>query len=231
LHFLTVCMCLKGSEILLSSATSSVHVKNGLLFPLITSEKYHDLATTFQVAIPELNIEGFNFQNAWYSQEPHINKIELVSPRFQIYTQKGKTKSLDLKNYTFPMPAFIESLQLNEFKITDGEAITYQSSEISQKAQANFKFNFSMPEIILKNNNNQIQLQNQNIQLNISEFRAPIDELHNILIGQIDFDREQKSISVSGLEVEPFFGGKDQNRFKILCSSNSIYRVRFGNGL
>ncbi|MBW6533625.1 MAG: hypothetical protein K0B11_01320 [Mariniphaga sp.] len=208
---------LKGSEILLSSATNSVRVKNGLLFPLITSEKYHDLATTFQVAIPELNIEGFDFQNAWYSQEPQINKLELVSPRFQIYNQKGKTKSLDLKNYTFPMPAFIESLKLNEFKITDGQAVTYQSSEISQKAQANFRFNFSMPGIILKNNHNQIQLQNQNIQLEISEFKAPIDELHNISIGQIDFDREQKSISITGLKVEPFFERKDQNRFKILA--------------
>jgi hypothetical protein len=206
---------LKGSEILLSSATSSVRVKNGLLFPLITSENYHNLATTFQVAIPELNIEGFDFQNAWYSQEPHINKIELVSPHFQIYTQKGKTKSFDLKNYTFPMPAFIESLKLNELKITDGEAITYQSSEMSQKAQANFKFNFLMPGIILKNNNNQIHMQNQNIQLNISDFKAPIDELHNISIRQINFDREQKSISVAGLKVEPFVGRKDQNRFKI----------------
>ncbi|WP_372947085.1 hypothetical protein [Mariniphaga sp.] len=208
---------LKGSEIRLSSATSSVQVKNGLLFPLITSKKYHDLATTFQVAIPEINIEGFDFQNAWYSQEPFIDKLELVSPRFQIYTQKGKTKSLDLKTYTFPMPAFIESLKLNEFKITDGEAVTYQTSETSQKAQANFKLNFSMPGIMLKNNNNQIQLQNQNIQLEISDFRAPIDELHNILIGQIDFDRERKSVSVSGLKVEPFLRREDQNLFKILA--------------
>jgi hypothetical protein len=208
---------LKGSEILLSSATNSVRVKNGLLFPLITSEKYHDLATTFQVTIPELNIEGFDFQDAWYSQEPQINKLELVSPRFQIYNQKGKTKSLDLKNYAFPMPAFIESLQLKEFTITKGEAVTYQSSEISQKAQANFKFNFSMPGIMLKNNNNQIQIQSQNIQLKISDFKAPIEELHNIAIGQIDFDREQKSISVSGLGVEPFFERNDQNQFKILA--------------
>ncbi|MEE4284684.1 MAG: hypothetical protein V2I31_01005 [Mariniphaga sp.] len=208
---------LKGSEILLSSAKNSVRVKNGLLFPLITSEKYHDLATTFQVAIPELNIEGFDFQNAWHSLEPQINTLELVSPHFQIYTQKGKTKSLDLKNYSLPMPAFIESLQIKELKITDGEAINYQTSGGNQKAQANFRFNFAMPEIALKNNNNQIQIQSQNIQLKISDFRAPIDEQHNISIGQIDFDKEQKSISVSDLKVEPFFGRKDQNLFKILA--------------
>lgn len=207
---------LKGNEIILSSVTSSVRVKNGLLYPLVTSEKFQQLATTFQVTIPELNIEGFDFHKAWYSQEPEIESLELVSPRFQIYTRKGKAKSLDLKTYTFPMPSFLESLNLHTLKITKGEAITYQTSEISQKARANFWFNFSMPGLILKNNsNNQMQLQSENIHLEILDFRAPIDEVHNISIGQIDFDRNQKSLAINDLKVEPFVSAQYRNRFVI----------------
>lgn len=209
---------LKGSEIILSSATSSVRVKNGLLFPLITSKKFQTLATTFQVTIPELNIKGFDFQKAWYSQEPEIKSLELISPLFQIYTRKGKAKSLDLKSYTFPMPSFVESLRLNELKITGGEAFTYQTSEMSQKAQANFRFNFLMPGIVLKSNsNNQIRVHNENIQLGILDFKAPIDDVHNISIGQINFDRKQKSISVAELKVEPYSGKRTQNSFKIIA--------------
>ena len=209
---------LKGSEIKLSSATSSVQLKNGLLFPLITSEKFKNLTTTFQVTIPELNIKGLDFQEVWYSQEPEIESLELVTPLFQIYTREGKAKSLDLKSYTFPMPSFFESLKLNELKITAGEAITYQTTETRQKAQANFSFNFSMPGIELKNNSyNQIGLHSENIQLEILDFNVPIDTDHTITVEQINFDRKQMSVSVSDLRVEPVSEGKKQNRFKIFA--------------
>ena len=208
---------LKGSEITLSSSTSSVRIKNGLLFPLITSVKFHNLATTFQVSIPELNIEGFDFQKAWISQNPRIDKLELISPGFKVYMQKDKTKALDLKNFSFPMPAFIESLQLNELKITDGEAITYQTSQSGQKAQASFRFDLSIPGITARNNNNKTELESENMYLQITDFRAPIDDLHNISIEKIGFNRLKKEIEVSRLQVEPFFTHKKQNRFNILA--------------
>lgn len=207
---------LKGSEIRLSSAQSSVRVKDALLYPLITSEKYHELATTFQVAIPELKIEGFDFQKAWHSQEPEIKKLELLSPRFQIYTQEGMAKPLDLNAYRFPLPSFVESLRLNELKITDGEAITHQTRGIDHHPQARFLFDFSMPGILVKNNaQNQVQLTSNNIQLTVSDFRAPIDRDHNLTIERIDFDRTQKSIAISNLKVNPLLPRAKQNRFSI----------------
>ncbi len=207
---------LKGSEIILSSATSSVRIKNGLLFPLVTSEKFKSLATTFQVTIPELNISGFDFHEAWYSKEPKITSLELVSPLFQIYTHKGKAKSLDLKSYTFPMPSFVESLRLNELKITDGEAITYQTTDLSQKPQANFRFNLLMPGIVMANNsNNQISVRSENIQLDLMKFSLPVDDSHHFSIGNIGFNRKLKSLTFNNLKIEPTTQRQNQNRFKI----------------
>ncbi|WP_139249611.1 hypothetical protein [Mariniphaga anaerophila] len=209
---------LKGNEIQLSSAKSSIHLKNGLLFPLITSKKYKTLGTTFQIAIPELNIEGFDFQKAWYSQEPKIDLLELVSPRFQIYTRKGSAKSLELKAYIFPMPAFVESFRLNELKITAAEATTYQTSEKGQEQKANFGFDFSVPGIVLKNDSNHhARVRSRNILLNISDFRAPINEAHSILIDKINFNRKQKSIGIQRLKVKPEASANNQNSFSILA--------------
>ncbi len=207
----------KGNEIRLSSATSSVHVRNALLYPLITSKNYSRLATTYQVSIPELNIEGFDFKKAWYSQEPEIDRLELVSPKFQIYTQPELAKSLDLNAYRFPLPPFIESLQLNEFSINNGEAITYKTTGMQHRPQANFNFSFSMPGILLKNDQeNQINLTSENIVFTVSNFRAPVDDYHNIGIDEIGFNREKKAISILNLKVNPFLAQKDRNRFSIL---------------
>lgn len=95
---------LKGSEISLSSSESSINVKDALLFPMITSDKYPELATTWQVTIPEIKIEGFDFHKAYFSQKPEVQYIELINPRFQAYIQPDKTKGLELKSYSIPMP-------------------------------------------------------------------------------------------------------------------------------
>ncbi len=207
---------LKGSEIKLSSVNQSVQVNNALLFPLITSSKYDQLNTTYQVTIPQLNISGFDFREAWYSQAPEIDIIELVSPRFQIYSREGATRGLDLNAYRFPMPSFVESLKLNEFKILNGQATTYQTSGLRHSARAGFSFSLSMPGTELKNDSlHQIEISSKNIQLTISGFKAPLDELHNLDIGTIGFDRERKVISVEDLKVSPFMSALNNNVFNI----------------
>jgi hypothetical protein len=214
---------LKGSEILLSSANHLVQVNNALLFPLITSAKYKQLNTTYQVAIPQLKISGFDFRKAWYSQAPEIDIIELVSPRFQIYSREGATMGLDLNAYRFPMPSFVESLKLNEFKITNGHATTYQTSGLRHNARAGFSFSLSMPGAELKNDSlHQIEISSNNIQLTISGFKAPLDELHNLDIGTIDFDRERKMIAVEDLKVSPFMTTGNTNVFNVSAPAISF---------
>ena len=195
---------LRAGEIRLSSANSTVRIKNGLLYPLITSEKYNELPTTFQVSIPELNISNFNFREAYYSKHPKIETLEIVSPKFQIYNQPGKAKSLDLSKYRFPLPNFIQSLQLDEFKISNAEVITYATVGIAHHAGANFGFNLSMPRVNIISEGNQAQINSSNIFLNLTDFKAPLDENHSLEAEEVKFNREQKSIVVENLKVQPF---------------------------
>jgi hypothetical protein len=207
---------LKAGEIRLSSANSLVSVKDALLYPGITTEKYNELATTFQVAIPELIISDFNFPEAYYSRQPNIEILELVSPRFQVYRQTEKAKPLDLNKYKFPLPAFIQSLHLNELKISDANVVTYATKGLDHRAVANFNFSLSMPEVVLKNDEQkQANISSKNILLSISDFRAPLGENHNFSAGSLNFIRESKSISIGNLRVEPFYSGPGNNRFSI----------------
>ncbi len=207
---------LKGSEIRFSSAASKINVKNALLFPLITSDKYNELATTWQVAIPEINIEGFDFHKAYFSQEPEIKVLEVVKPRFQVYTQSGKSKGLDLKAYKLPMPSIIESFKISEFKITDGEAITYKIDGIKHYAMANFSFQLSVPDLLFDNNqHNQIQVSSRNIKFTASDFRIPIDNIHDLQINSVHFDMEKQSIEFLDVKVSPFLADESNNRFTI----------------
>ncbi|SHJ83541.1 hypothetical protein SAMN05444280_13334 [Tangfeifania diversioriginum] len=207
---------LKAGEIRLSSANSLVSVKDALLYPGITTENYHELATTFQVAIPELIISDFNFPEAYYSRQPNIELLELVSPRFQVYRQTDKAKPLDLNKYQFPLPAFLQSLHLNELKISDANVVTYATKGIDHRAVANFSFSLSMPGLVLENNEQQqAQILSSNILLNISDFKAPLGEDHNFSAGSLNFNRDLKTISIGNLQIDPFMTGPGNNRFSI----------------
>jgi hypothetical protein len=207
---------LKAGEIRFSSARSTVSLKSGLLYPVITSEKYSELSTTFQISIPELTIRNFDFQEAYYSQKPKIELLEIDSPKFQIYNQTGKAKSLDLKKYQqFPLPEFIHSLQLESFNINNAEVVTYQTQGIDHRATANFRFNLSLPGVNVKNEGNQAQLSSSNILLNITDFKVPLGEKHALTAGQLTFDRKKKSIDIENLTVKPFLPGNEKNSFHI----------------
>jgi hypothetical protein len=207
---------LQGSEIIFSSARSMIKVKDAQLFPLISSESYDDLSTTWQVAIPEISIEGFDFQKAYNSQEPEIRLLEIKNPRVQIYVKPDEAKWLDSKSYRFPLPSFIESVKVNELRITDAQAVSYKVQGFRHSARANFFFDLSLPQLILKNNDaNQMEVLTGNILVSVSDFITPIDDIHNLGIGSIEFNRNNKTIGVSDLEIKPFIAATTHNHFNI----------------
>ncbi|NQU55427.1 MAG: hypothetical protein HQ522_23160, partial [Bacteroidetes bacterium] len=207
---------LKAGEINLSSENSSISIKNALLYPLISSKKYKHLSTSFQVTIPALQISNFDFLKAYKSKVLRLNTIELNEPKFEIYSKKGITKSLDLNKFDFPLPAFVKSFQIKQFKINNGEVINYETKGLEQHAQSNFRVNLTMPNISLKNNqNNRAKLTTGNLILKLTNFKTPLGRNHLLKIEQLDFNRTQKSISISQLDVYPFAPKQTGNRFTI----------------
>lgn len=211
---------LKAGEINLSSKKSSATIKNALLYPLITSGRYNRLSTTFQVSIPMLHISNIDYSKAFYSKELLLNTIELNAPKFEVYSKTGISKSLDLNKFSFPLPAFIKSLHLNELKINNAEVINYEVKGLEHRAQSNFKINLSLPNVSLKNNDkNQAQLSTENLIANIHDFKTPLGERHELEISELDFNRLQKTISISQLKVIPYTKKNSGNTFSIWAPS------------
>ncbi|QGY42337.1 hypothetical protein GM418_01300 [Maribellus comscasis] len=216
---------LQAGEINLSTAKSTIKINNALLYPVITSEKYKQLPTTFQVSIPNFEISNFDFLKAYYSKELNFNKLELNKPKFQVYNRAGKTKSLDLSKYKFPLPSFIEALQLGELKISGAEVLTYETRGIDQHAKSYFNLDLTIPKISIKNDNkNQLQISTGNLISKISDLKSPLGKTHELGIQQVDYNQKQKTISISGLQVNPFTQSQVENRFSI-----SIPRINFHN--
>ncbi len=208
---------LRAGEISLSTAKSSINIKDALLYPAIASDNYNDLSTTYQVSIPDLKISNFDFLKAYYSRDLRLNRLDINHPKFQIYSQPDAQKSLDLNKYKFLLPAFIKSLQINEFKINDGEVTTYETHGINHQAKSSFKVDLVMPNLTVKNANNQAEFSSANFILNINSFKTPLGKMHNLSVGKIGFNREQKLITVEQLEVDPFLPKKTDNHFKIVA--------------
>ncbi len=209
---------LRAGEINLSTKESGIYIKDALLYPVISSDNYSKLPTTYQVSIPELKFSNFNFPKAYYSKELNLEKLDINNPKFQIYSKHDASKLLDLKKYNFPLPSFIQSLQLDELRINNGEVTTYEMEGVKQSAQGSFKINLSMPDLTLENNKqNHAEITSKNMVLAISDFNTPIGNSHNISIDRIDFNRTRKTVSIRLLKVDPFMPGVKENRFTIIA--------------
>ncbi|MCD6354221.1 MAG: hypothetical protein J7L95_01610, partial [Prolixibacteraceae bacterium] len=193
---------LRAGDIHLSTNQSKIDIRNAVLYPVITSKKYKELSTTFQVSIPLLEIQDFNFLKAYFSKKLTLTRLELNAPRFQIYSKTGASKSLDLKKYKFPLPSFIQSLTLDELKINNGEVITYETDGINQFAHSNFTIDLTLPNVKMKNNKaKQAQIRTGNVLTKITHFKTPLGKSHDLEIGELNFNREQKIIDITGLRV------------------------------
>ncbi len=214
---------LQAGRISLSTKKSELQIKDALLYPVITSEKYGQLPTTFQVSIPSAEIKDFDFQKAYYSRQLNINKLELGKAAFQIYSQAGKTKSLDLKKYRFPLPSFIHSLKLGKLKIADASVITHETQGINQQAKSNFGLNLEIPDIsITTDAQKHAQVSTGNIVAKINKLKSPLGKTHELGIGQVDYDQKSQTINMSGLEITPFTDKPTENRFKIAVPEISL---------
>jgi len=207
---------LRAGEINLSTTNSSIEINNALLYPVITAKNYSQLPTTFQVAIPELRLSNFDFLSAYYSRKLELDELEISQPKIQIYQQPGVFKSLEIKKYNFPLPEVVQSLKLENFKINNGEVITYQTNGLNQRALSTFHVNLELPNLSLINENQKItKLQTDNVLLKLSDFKSPLGESHDIIIGTFDFNREEKNILVSNLSVNPFLPANQGNQFTV----------------
>ncbi len=223
---------LKAGEISVSSRNSSVKISNALLYPLITSQKYKTLSTTFQVTIPELEISNLDFQKAYYANELVLTQLEIENPKFQIYSKKDATKLLDLKKYQFPLPSFFHSLQLKEFKITNAEVLTYETEGLNQRAKSNFKVNLSFPNVSVKNDSqNKAQITTGNILAQITGFKSPLGKTHEIEINQAEFNRSKQTIEINGLKINPFVAQKESNRFTISVPGISFSKFNINEAI
>ncbi len=223
---------LQAGEINLSTAESSIKINNALLYPGITSDKYQQLLTTFQVSIPKLEINDFDFSKAYYSKELNLNTLELKQPRFQIYNKKGKTKSLDLKKYKFPLPSFIHSMHLKEFKLSEAEVLTYETEGLRQNTKSNFKIDLTVPEVSFVNDTqNQTKITAGNVIASISFLKSPLGKTHELSIDSISYNQNYQTIDISQLNVTPFIDNDTENKFTLSIPKINLNQFDVNNVL
>ena len=207
---------LQAGEINISTKKSEVDIKDAYLYPDITSKNFKRLPTTFQVSIPNLQINNIDFLKAYYSKEIQLNKVEINEPKFRIYTRKGVVKSLDLKKFQVPFPSILNSLEVKQLKVNNGQVITYDVSNDKQQAKSNFSIDLTLPDMTVKNSTNKsTNVKTGNFIATIRDFKAPLGKQHKLDIGKMDFNRGQRSAEVSNLNIIPFSQLNSGNLFSV----------------
>lgn len=207
---------LRAAQIDLSTATSSVTIRNAYLSPENKSANFNLLPTTFQATIPLLHISKIDFQKAWFSKELMVGKLELNTSKFKVFSKKGQAKPLDLSKFKLPMPVFLSSLHIGEMSLLNAQVNTYSVNGKEQEEGSNFTIDLTLPTVSIKNNpENHADISTKNVRAKITNFSTRLGKNHKMEFEQLDFDRSKQSISISHVEVLSFAQNKLYNSFKI----------------
>ncbi len=214
---------LRAAQIDLSTATSSVTIRNAYLSPEKTSANFNRLSTTFEATIPLLHINKIDFQKAWFSKELLVGKLMLNDSKFKVFTKKGQAKPLDLSKFKFPLPAFLYSLQIGEMNLLNTQVNTYSVIGSQQEDGSNFTINLTLPAVSIKSNpENHAEISTKNVSATITNFSTMLGKGHKMEFEHLDFDRSNQSISISKVKVSPLVQRNKGNTFNI-----SVPQIQF----
>ena len=210
---------LKAGKIDFSTREKQVVISNALLYPDITSPEFSNLPTTIQVAIPQLKFDNIDLVSAYYSKKPEVGEIVFDQPKLEIYSQTGKTKTLDLKKFSIPLPNIIESLKIRELKLKKGQVITYRTEGINHSQSSSFILDLSSDNVFVTHatDNGPNVVESNNISTRISDFQLiSEDKSHQTRVDELAFNKNTKDIYIKNFRLTPSRFGQPENKFNIV---------------
>ncbi len=216
---------LQAGQIDVSSQQKMVRFKNAVLYPDITSPDYLKLPTTFQISVPELKFSGIDIKEAYYSKHLKVSDIYINSPKFEVYSQKGKTKTLEFKGLNIPLPKTINSIAVNNIHLTGGNVIAYRTEPNKKTQYSSFLLDFEASDIALKNKEQKpkTNFYTKKITTKISDFQLILDnKSHIINIDRLFYDKIGGKINIEGFNVKPTLIDTSKNLFNISVPSLSF---------
>ena len=202
---------LQADEINFSTEQSSVRFTNALFYPDITSPDYISKPTTFQFSLPSLSLEGVDIRKAYYSRNIDVKNIVATNPKFEVYSQKGKTKPLDIKEFSIPLPTIINILKVGNLQISNGNVLTYQLLNKSPLQTSTFILDLQSEGISLSQKS---PFKTIDINATLSNFRLNLwEKAHQINVDKIAYDKKLKTIDFTNLTVKPSTNKTAGNKF------------------
>ena len=182
---------LQADEINFSTQKSSIEFKGALFYPDITSPDYKLKPTTFQLTLPGLKLKGVDIPKAYYSRLVDVENIYASKPKFQVYSQKGKTKPLDFKEFSIPLPPETSALKVGKINLDNGEVVTYQLEGDNTLQTSSFNLSFQSENISLSTTE---PFRAKDMHAQLSDFNIILKgRSHKISIGSINYKKAAKS--------------------------------------
>ncbi|MCG8322729.1 MAG: DUF748 domain-containing protein [Cytophagales bacterium] len=210
---------LKTREVGISTAKSEIYLKSSRLYPKSNRLDTVDLPAFYNVAVPDIVMQGVDINKLYYRNMLEINDIELSKPTFEIINQvdiKGKNKFIT-RTHQARMPALLKGVKIKDVKLTDGKMVL--GNLLGNKKQIFSTTGFSMKlddflldSVILNNNKKILFADDIDVDMTDYEIRLP-DSIHNITAKNIHISSGKKLLSAENFMLKP---RKNRNYNKLL---------------
>jgi len=213
---------LKAVEIGFSTKKKEVFAINARLYPEANSKDFAAVNWNIQVAVPEIRIKGIDIEELYFDRKINAENLQISSPEIKLYQKQKRQVSKELKDVSIPLPKEIESIDIKQFKLTDGSLKVFSELGYQPILLVQSYLKMSAQNILIQNNQNTQKPEflkgNYNAQLNQFKF-TPKEKNQQFSIDELIFSTIDKRILAKQLVVKPKTKTTKQDQFELKIPS------------
>ena len=111
---------IKAREVGFSTRRKEIFATDARIYPETNSKGFSSVLWNVQLVIPEIRIQGINFDKIYFDRIIEANSLTIKNPEIRLYQKKRNYDAKELKEFTFLLPKEIESLNIRQFNLTSG---------------------------------------------------------------------------------------------------------------
>jgi len=217
---------LQAGEIGFSTFGSQVYMKNAILYPDITNPAYKKLPLNIYITVPWVSFSGVDLISLYYDGKLIAKNFNISKPDIKLYKVNDNKKKTDFKDFIILLPEELKSLEINDFRLDDGELQLFR--EIGAEHKKYMGGSIAMQAGDLKIENKSAGKKSPEISglftTRLKNFWfEPIGINQKINIGSIDYSTNSKKISIKNLLIAPQTADASKNQFKMLVPDLQLH--------
>lgn len=216
---------IRAGTIGFSTSRKEVYVTDARMYPEPQSKDFPAITWNIQLQIPEIRIKGINVEDLYFDQKIEADNVLISSPEIKLYQKNIKTKQVDIKDISFPMPKEIEIISMGQFNMTSATLKVFSELGLQPYLIVQSDLKMEAQDVLIEKDpvDYHPAFKKGKYTAGLVQFKfTPKDKNQQISIEELNFSTSEKHIVGRQLIVKPKERNNQQDQFEMQIPSFSM---------